>query len=218
MPVMEDIEFDRALIASAFTLAAERGWAEVSVTRAARAADLPLDRARERFIGRGTILAKFGRMADQAALAHAVTEGSPRDRLFDLVMRRFDALQPHRAGVLALKSYLPRDPGLALGLAMAHGVSMAFMLEAAGISASGLRGALRVQGLGAIWLRVARTWEGDVSEDLSPTMAALDQALDRAVKLERWLRWDRDGDTIPAETVPETPVGPDDVPFVSPDP
>jgi hypothetical protein len=187
---MNDDEFDRALVSAAFTLAGDRGWPEVSVVRAARAGDLPLDRARGRFLGRGHILARFGRIADQTALALVTNEGTSRDRLFDLLMRRFDVLQAHRGGVLALKTFLPREPLLTLSLGAAHLVSMAFMLEAAGISASGCRGMLRAKGLVAVWLRAARAWERDESEDLAATMAAVDSGLDRAASVERWMKWD----------------------------
>jgi hypothetical protein len=200
---MTNDEFDRALVSAAFTLAAERGWDQVSVVRAARAADLKLDRARARFIGKASVLARFGRIADQNALSLATTEGSARDRLFDLLMRRFDTLQPHREGVLALRTYLPRQPGLALCLGAAHMVSMAFMLEGAGIPASGLRGRARTKGLVAVWLATARAWERDESADLSGTMAALDTALDRAERAEKWLGWNTVAATPPSE--PEAP-------------
>jgi len=62
---MDDAEFDRALIAAAFQVAAEQGWRRLSVATAARAGGLPLPRARERFPGRAAILVRFGRLADQ---------------------------------------------------------------------------------------------------------------------------------------------------------
>ncbi len=130
---MDDAAFDNALIAAAFQLAAEQGWRRVSVVAAARAAGLPLARARERFPGRSAILLRFGRLADQAALAEAPSEGPVRDRLFDLLMRRIDALQTHRAGVLALLRALPAEPPTALLLALATRRSMRWMLAAAGI-------------------------------------------------------------------------------------
>ncbi len=184
---MDDAEFDRALVTAAFTLAADRGWPEVSVVEAARAADLPLDRVRARFVGRDGILGRFGRIADMAALAPAASEGTPRDRLFDLVMRRVDVLQAHRGGVLALRTYLPTRPALAAMLYAATLASMAWLLGAAGISTRGWRGGLRVHGLAAIWLATLRAWERDESEDLSATMAALDRGLDRAVRAEGWI-------------------------------
>jgi hypothetical protein len=184
---MDDEAFDQSLIAAAFARAARDGWAQISVAAAARDANLPLERARARFAGRDAILLRFGRLADEAALTGALIEGSPRDRLFDVLMRRFDALQAHRAGVTALLRALPANPPLALLLAAATQTSMAWMLEACGISAGGLRGLLRTKGLTAVWLYTARAWERDESTDLSSTMAALDRALARAERFGAWL-------------------------------
>src|SRR5450432_2758712 len=114
---MTGSEFDTALVTAAFRLAAEDGWRKVSVAAAARAAGLSLAEARGRFPSRAAILLRFGRLADQAALLDAPSEGPVRDRLFDLLMRRFDVLQAHRAGVKALLRALPFDPPMALLLA-----------------------------------------------------------------------------------------------------
>ena len=186
---MNDAEFDRALIAAAFQLAAEKGWRAVNVVAAARAAGLPLARARERFPGRAAILFRFGRLADQAALVEVPSEGSARDRLFDLLMRRLDKFQAHRAGVLALFHALPAEPPTALLLALATRRSMRWMLEAAGIPTRGVRGELRMNGLVATWLWTMRAWRIDETEDLSVTMAALDGALRRAEQAAEWLGW-----------------------------
>ncbi len=177
---MDDEDFDQALITSAFALAARAGWRGVSVAEAARQAGLPLEDARARFPSRDAILLRFGRLADQVALQGAATEGSPRDRLFDVIMRRFDALQVHRAGIATLTHALPGHPALALELALGTSGSMAWMLEGAGISALGLRGMLRTHGLTAVWLYTLRAWLADDSADLSGTMAALDRALAQA--------------------------------------
>jgi hypothetical protein len=60
------------------------------------------------------------------------------------------------------------------------------MLEAAGVSARGLTGGLRVQGLVGVWLYALRAWRKDQSPDLSGTMAALDRALQRAEQAAGW--------------------------------
>ena len=199
---MDNAEFDAALVASAFALAAERGWSGVSVAQAARDAGLKLDRARRRFPGRCSVLLRFGSLADQAALAGVANEGSRRDRLFDLLMRRIDFLQRHRAGVLALMRALPADPATALALAAASLCSMGWMLEGAGIAAHGLHGRLRRKALLAVWLWTLRAWQRDESEDLSVAMAALDQALSRADAAENWLGRRRNP---PAEPPPSEP-------------
>jgi len=181
------MKFDEALVGAAMAIAAERGWRAVTVAAAARMADLPLDRARQRFPGRQHVLLAIGRWADRAALANPAPEGSDRDKLFDLLMRRIDVFQAHRGGVLALLRALAGEPATAALLACATRRSMGWMLDAAGIESSGLRGALRVRGLCAIWLWTMRAWQTDASADLSATMAALDTALTRAAPAANWL-------------------------------
>ena len=129
------------------------------------------------------MLRRFGVLADAAALAEPVTEANPRERIFDLLMRRFDVLQQHRAGMLALLRILPLNPVLAFGLGTATLRSMAWMLETAGLSAAGLRGLVRAEALVGVWLYALRAWKDDASADLAGTMAALDKALDQADRL-----------------------------------
>ena len=197
---MDDAAFDNALVTAFFQSAAERGWARASIAAAAREASLPLDQARTRFPNQAALLIRFGRMADQAALAEVPADGSVRDKLFDLLMRRIDALQSRRAGVLALLRALPTEPPTALLLACATRRSMRWMLEAAGCTARGPRGELRVSGLVGVWLWTLRAWERDDSDDLSATMAALDVALGRAEQVAGWFARSR-----PAPVAEEPP-------------
>lgn len=189
---MSDTEFDTALVTAAFRLAGEQGWRNVNVARAARDAGLSLAEARARFPSKAAVLLRFGRLADQAALTDAPSEGSVRDKLFDLLMRRFDFLQSHRSGVQALLRSLPTDPPMALLLACASRRSMRWMLQAAGVTATGVRGELQVKGLVAVWLWAVRAWERDESADLSGTMAAVDTALQRAERVASWLHGHRE--------------------------
>lgn len=215
---MTDTDFDSALITAALAIAAEQGWRRVTVTDAARAAGLPLDRARVRFPARSVILQRFGALADQAALADAPHEGPVRDRLFDLLMHRIDAFQLRRAGVIAVLRGLPFDPPVALMLACATKRSMRWMLEAAGVTVTGPRGELTIKGCVAVWLWTLRAWERDGSDDLSATMAALDTALQRAEQVADWLGGGapdkpaakQDEDPPPADEVaPETDTAPE---------
>ncbi len=197
---MDDADFDRALIAAAFQLAAERGWRSASPAGAARAAGLSLARTRERFPSRAAVLLRFGRLADQAALAEVPTEGTVRDRLIGLIMRRMDILQAHRSGILALLRSLPSDPPTALLLALATRRSMRWMLETAGVPTAGLSGELRVKGLTAVWLWTIRAWQRDESEGMDATLAALDAALGRAERAASRFGWrERAPEPPPAE-------------------
>lgn len=177
-------ELDHVLIAAVFDQAALRGWPDVSIVEAARTAGLPLDQVRARFPTRGAVLLRFGVLADQAALRAPSAEPSARERLFDMLMLRFDALQQHRDGILALTRALPFDPATSTLLYAATLRSMKWLLEGAGIPAGGLVGALRVHGLLVLWTYALRAWERDDSPDLSATMAAVDRGLDRALQFE----------------------------------
>jgi hypothetical protein len=212
---MDDADFDAALIAAFFRLVGDEGWRHATVAAAARAGELSLTQARAAFPTRAAVLLRFGGLADQAALTDATSDGTVRDRLFDLLMRRFDAMQAHRAGIVALLRALPRHPQTALLLSCATQRSMRWMLQAAGVEATGLRGRLEVRGLLAVWLWALRAWERDESTDLSGTMAALDSALTRAEQAAGWLGGGRRGANLATDrefppsapsAAPEEPV------------
>jgi len=208
---MTDNEFDAALVSAAFALAGEQGWRNLSVAAAARHAGLDLAQARIRFPRREAILKHFGAMADHHALAGAVPvaeglESSVKDRLFDLLLRRFDFLQTHRAGVLAVLRYAPLDPALGAWLLLETTRSMGWLLEGAGVSEKGVLGELRKRGLAAVWAWGLRAWQRDETEDLSATMVAVDVALSRADQIASRFNWAGADAASPAGDgfVPET--------------
>ncbi len=202
---MEDDAFDHALIAAWFALAADADRRFPSVAAAAREADLPLEQARVRFASRASVLMRFGRMADQAALAGLPSDVPVRDALFDMIMRRLDAFQTHRAGMLAVLRLLPGTPPLVLLLGVATERSMRWLLDAAGVPTSGLAGKVRVRGLVAVWLWTLRAWQRDESADLSTTMAALDRALGQAERVAGWLGGSRAVAPPASQPIPDAP-------------
>lgn len=115
---------------------------------------------------------------DQVLAEGRADEADPaRDRLFEIMMRRYDALVPWRGALRRMMRSLPPDPFSAIDLALAVERSMAAMLEAAGISASGLAGALRVRGLCLVHGDVLCQFIEDDTADLAATMKALDTRL-----------------------------------------
>jgi AcrR family transcriptional regulator len=172
----------RHVIDTAFGLALERGWRDLSLAEIAEAAGLPLSRLYAVFPSKQAILDGFADQVDAAMLGEG---GEPldttpaRDRLFDMVMRRLDALQPHKEALAVILQDQLRDP-----LAACCGLgrlarSMAVTLEAAGFSTTGCRGVLRLKGLSAIYLSTLRVWLRDDSDDMARTMAHLDKQLSR---------------------------------------
>jgi len=175
------------IIDAMLALVGSEGWRRVSLAAVAEEAGLSVLQVHRLFPSRTAILCGFFRRIDEAALAaplDAEAGEKPRDRVFDLLMRRFDALQPHRAVLEALRRDLPGDPLTALALGAALLCSMRLTLEAAGIAYHGIGGIVAVKLTAASYLTAVHTWSRDESPDLAPTMAALDR---RLRGIERWL-------------------------------
>ena len=177
---------DRIIDATLARVASE-GWRHLSLATIADAAGLPILRVYRTFGSKQAILHGLYRRIDEAALAEpppAEPAERPRDRLFDLLMRRFDTLQPYKPALEVLRRELPGDPVTILCAGAWLLRSMRWMLEAANISTVGLRGALAVKLTAAAYLSTMRVWQRDDSLDLARTMAVLDARLRR---IERWL-------------------------------
>ena len=180
-----------ALREALLRMVAAGGWRNLSYADIAKDAGLSLATAYEAYPSKAAILTGIGRDTDArlfASLEEDPLDGSVKDRLFDLIMRRLDVLSEHREAYAALAWELPRTPLEASCLALQLRRSLANMLEAAGLSASGLRGAFRIEGLGAIYACALRVWLKDDSADLSKTMAELDKRLgqvERCINMTR---------------------------------
>ncbi|MGB0718880.1 MAG: TetR family transcriptional regulator [Bdellovibrionales bacterium] len=174
------------IVRHAMDLAAQLGWGHVTLTDIALAAGLSLAELRAEVADKFDILAQLGRLLDQAALDGAGQgdiDASPRDRLFDVLMERFEALNDYRDGIVSVLQSFRCDPKQAV-ISCPHVCrSMAWMLEAAGEDTNGIKGAVKVAGLTGVYLKVLRVWAADDSSDLGKTMAALDKELARAEKL-----------------------------------
>jgi AcrR family transcriptional regulator len=180
-------EADR-IIDAAVLLIARDGWRRLALATVASEAGLPLLRVYRVFPSTAAIVCGLMRRVDEAVLAappEAEPDERPRDRVFDLLMRRFDALLPYRPALAVLRRELPFDPPSALAVGCALAGSMRWMLDAAGIATGGIGGALAVNVTLAAYAATAQTWAGDESTDLAPTMATLDR---RLRGIERWLR------------------------------
>jgi hypothetical protein len=116
-----------------------------------------------------------------------MAEESPRERLFDVLMRRLELLESRKAAVRSLLRSCRREPALALFLNRIAVRSQLWMLTAADINASGSRGMMRAQGLAVLYSSVLRVWIEDDDPGRARTMAALDRALARGQRLSGFL-------------------------------
>jgi ubiquinone biosynthesis protein COQ9 len=172
------------ILAAALECAAKKSWADVTLLDIAEAAHLPLAAMRGQFNTKDAVIAGLLRAADDEVLKRAPKRADgqdPRDVLFDVLMLRFDVLEPHKPALKSIYAAGPAD----LALAAPFLSSMHWMLQAAGIGTEGAGGGLRVSGLAMIYASVFRTWLEDDDAGLARTMAALDRRLRRGERTVR---------------------------------
>jgi AcrR family transcriptional regulator len=174
---------DRDKIIFAFLeLLAEKRFEEIGLAEVAETAAVSLAQLRGEFGSSLAILAAHIKAIDRAVLSEDLSdmaEEPPRERLFDVLMRRLEKLAPHREAVHSLLRSASRNPPLALALNGLAVRSQQWMLTGAGVTAAGPRGMMRAQGLALLFGSVLRTWVHDEDPGMARTMAALDRALSR---------------------------------------
>jgi hypothetical protein len=177
---------DELVIDAAFSVAAEKGWRAVSIESVAETvaeiASLPDSAVLMRYPAKALILNTFMKYIDEKVLAQELPfdeYDSDRDRIFEILMLRFEAMQPYKPAVTRIVQDLPRDP-------FSAALSMAKMLAAANLSAGGLLGIAQAHGLLCAWGLTLRVWLQDTSPDMARTMATLDKNLRRGEQLLRY--------------------------------
>jgi AcrR family transcriptional regulator len=182
---------DREKIVAAFlALLSEKAIEQISLAEIASEAGVSLAQLRGEFGSAPAIYAAHVKAVDRALLAEDLSdmaEEPPRERLFDVLMRRLEIMAPHREAVRSLLRSAMRNPPLALALNGVAVRSQQWMLAAAGIDAPGPRGMMRAQGLAMLFGSVLRTWTEDDEPGLARTMAALDRALARGQRFSGFL-------------------------------
>lgn len=163
-------------------LAAEMRWSDITLDDIATRAELSLADLRDLFPSKGAMLGGFIRRIDRIVLEGRATDLADepaRERVLDLMIRRFDALQPYRA---ALKSIHRGFQGDLAGLAALNQQALnswRYLLASAGIETEGPLGLMKLQGAILVFVRVFPIFLDDEGEGLPKTMAALDRELSR---------------------------------------
>ncbi len=175
------------ILASFLDLVGTRGWTGFGMSDLATEAGVRLSVLRAEFPGKTACLRAFLSEIDQQVLDGIDAEMAdqpPRERLFDVLMARLDALAPHKPALRAMKRAALADPTLALKINREAVTSARWMLTAAGIPASGPRAAVMAQGLALAFARVVDVWLDDEDPGLARTMSALDRQLEEG---ETWM-------------------------------
>ncbi|MBR9806160.1 hypothetical protein [Hyphomonas pacifica] len=181
---------------AALELAAETAWADLTLSEIADTAGLSLSDFHG-VAGKDELAAYaetyFDGFMSEEGVSHDET---PRERLFDVIMLRFEAMEDHRAGLISLMTYRDRVPSLLLKLAAARKRSADWALVSAGLDRrSGAPVPLKAVGVAYVIGKAERAWRKETSGDFALTMAALDRGLrdaeDRMQQFQRMTGWGR---------------------------
>jgi AcrR family transcriptional regulator len=163
-------------------LLADHPYEDVSLPLIAETAKVKLSDMRSAYSSKLKLVAAFLEKIDTAVLDERdedMGDQPPRDRLFDILMTRIDALAEHKEAVRALHRAAAGDPALALDLNSLEVRSQKWMLIAAGIDVSGVKATIVAQGLAIAFGRVVGVWLDEDDEGMPRTMARLDRELDK---------------------------------------
>ena len=175
-------------VLAALHLAATQGWAATTLNDIAREAGISLAGLLATYPSKASLVAAFQGRMDAAMLAGWTDGGDEtvHDRLFDAIMRRFDAMRPHKQGVHAIMRGIRFDPAGLCAAAAGARRSLDWLLAAAGADGFSPMNCVRRVGVALAYGDALRAWLDDDTPDMAKTMARLDRGLKRALSLARF--------------------------------
>jgi AcrR family transcriptional regulator len=178
----------KTAIDALMALVEEQGWRDVELPAVAERAGMKLSALRDLFPSKGAMLAGFARMIDHQVIDGANPDlmGEPaKERMFDLVMRRLDAMTPYKGALVELRKVVRRDAAMAAALNQSGLNSWRYLLGSVGIPVEDETGMLKIQGSVLLMARVADVWLDDDDPALAKTMSRLDKELETAGRVLR---------------------------------
>src|SRR5579862_213827 len=94
------------IVDALMSLAGERTWDDFGIAEVAERAGVSLSAFRGLFPSKGAVITAFSRRIDQIVLDGTGTDlidEPAKERLFDVLMRRLDAMQPYRDGIEGIR-------------------------------------------------------------------------------------------------------------------
>jgi AcrR family transcriptional regulator len=186
----ETQDIKKKIVQAALDCAAEMRWDACSFIDISERSGCDLAVLYGLFDSKDDILVAYGRQVDVQVAGNvgAFRAGDDcRDRLFDVLMERFEILNENRAALLSILASFEGDPKQAVVGLPYIGKSMVEMLTLAGMESGGIRGAIRVAGLAGLYLKTLHVWKYDDSADMAKVMAVLDKDLRRAEQVMNFL-------------------------------
>lgn len=183
----ENIPVRERLVDALMSLAATMDWRDIDIGTISREASVSLLEFSNAFPSKGAVFAAFWKRIDREVLKNpgqGHEDENHREQLFDLYMRRFDAMAPYRRALAKIMPRLRLEPLTLAALNRQAVNAQRFLLASAGIRSGGVLGHLRVQGAVIVFAKTMEVWLRDESAGLDKTMSALNRELRRAERVD----------------------------------
>jgi len=167
---------------SALKLLEKKSWSKISIKEIFKKSKINQLEAYSIIKEKKEVLLLINNYFDQETirLTQKIENSNNKDKIFEIIMTRFEILNNYRNAVIKLFKYIIKKPDLILYILPHLIKSLIIVIESTENSSDGIRGNLKVEGLMIIYLLVFMVWIKDDTQELEKTMAALDNHLNCA--------------------------------------
>lgn len=172
---------EKIIIHKSFELIEKIGWERFSFQKLSEKEKIPLNFLKTNYKCKYTVIEKFSQMIDRQVesniRADDLMDSSIKDKLFELIMLRFDELESFKKALKNIFLSTKKNPLLISIISKNLLNSFDFYLEVSNSYQNSPTDIFKKNFLLLIYSLVFETWLNDNSEDLSKTMSQLDKYL-----------------------------------------
>ena len=172
------------LIKYSFDLIEKEGWNSFSFNKLSKSLNAELNLVKNLLKSKKQLLIIFSEYIDEEVMKNVdindLKDNSVRDNLFELLMLRFEKLQPFKTSLRILLNDLKSKPGDLKKIYKKIINSLDFYMEISNSKKNFIFDLIKLNSIFLIYSFTFKTWINDESKDMSITMAELDKWLSKA--------------------------------------
>ena len=172
------------LIKYSFDLIEKEGWSSFSFNKLSKSLNTELNIVKDLLKSKKQLLIIFSEYIDEEVMKNVdindLKDNSVRDNLFELLMLRFEKLQPFKTSLRILLNDLKSKPRDLKEIYKKIINSLDFYMEISNSKKNFISDLIKLNSIFLIYSLTFKTWINDESKDMSITMAELDKWLSKA--------------------------------------
>ena len=172
------------LMKYSFDLIEKEGWNSFSFNKLSKSLNIELNFVKNLLKSKQQLLIIFSEYIDEEVMKNVdindLKDNSVRDNLFELLMLRFEKLQPFKKSLRILLNDLKSKPGDLKEIYKKIINSLDFYMEISNSKKNFIFDLIKLNSIFLIYSLTFKTWINDESKDMSITMAELDKWLSKA--------------------------------------